>query len=479
MRVIVAARLSQLADGQTGLDSQDEDAREWAEDNGHEVITVAADHKSGTVAPWDRPALKPWVTRPDLLASYDGIVAAKQDRLSRAKWRDETDIRRWAEDNGKVLFIVDKNMMWPPADEDDVSRWNDGADQARREWVSTSKRYRRMQKRLRDSGAVVGRPAWGYQVEGDRKAKRFVPTDEGRRLVPEVYRRIAAGQTLAAVAGWLADETGRPWWPRTVSGLIRHTVYRGSHQDATGREIHRCEALVTGQEWQAAAGSLAARPKRGTHLAEVSALSSVLRCMRCGGPMYRLTCGSGNQVKVAYYRCAGSGPLRRGCGNMVKCSGADLLVDEVMSRLDRPVVEWRRVKGHNHDAEIQDVVTALRDLVNQGLDEDAEDAERAHLRAERKRLESLPAVADTWVPVATGETYAQQWSALAPAARRAWLKAYAPRLECGREGMLLEKFAATSGDFGPIANDEAFTVHTGHGLSLTIVWRVAEDEIAA
>ena len=31
MKVIVAARLSQDAEGQTGLDTQDEDAQEWAE----------------------------------------------------------------------------------------------------------------------------------------------------------------------------------------------------------------------------------------------------------------------------------------------------------------------------------------------------------------------------------------------------------------------------------------------------------------
>jgi hypothetical protein len=388
MRVIIAARLSKLHDGQTGLDSQDEDAREWAEDNDHEVIGVVADHKSGTVAPWERPNLKPWVTQPALMAKYDGIVAAKQDRLSRAKWRDETDIRRWAEDNGKTLFIVDKDMMWPPADEDDTGRWNDGAEQARREWVSISRRYRRMQKRLRDSGALVGRPAWGYAVAGEPKAKRLEPTDEGRRLVPETYTRVAAGQTLTAVAEWLTEQTGRPWWPRTVASLIRNPVYRGVQMDhARENVILRCEPLVTGQLWQAAVDSLDARPKRGTHAAETSALSGVLRCIRCGGPMYRVVTGSGGQQRVAYYRCAGKGPIRKStCRNMIRCDRADALVDDVMARLDRPVITWERVKGSNPGAELADVEHELRDLARQGLDEDEEDRQRAALRARKREL---------------------------------------------------------------------------------------------
>src|SRR5262245_13223422 len=100
----------------------------------------------------ERPNLKPWVTDHAHMAPYDGIVAAKQDRLSRADWSDEARIRLWAEEHGKTLFIVDRNLQWPPIDEDGRERWNNGAEQARREWEATSKRYRRMQRNLRSQG---------------------------------------------------------------------------------------------------------------------------------------------------------------------------------------------------------------------------------------------------------------------------------------------------------------------------------------
>src|SRR5271165_3206988 len=80
MKVLVAARLSVLHDGETGLDSQEREVIQWAERHGHEVVGIAADHKTGKSHLWDRPKLRPWVTDPGLLAQYDAIVALKVDR---------------------------------------------------------------------------------------------------------------------------------------------------------------------------------------------------------------------------------------------------------------------------------------------------------------------------------------------------------------------------------------------------------------
>jgi DNA invertase Pin-like site-specific DNA recombinase len=478
MRVIVAARLSKLQrDGREGIgiETQDERSREWAEREGHEVVAVVADTKSGTVAPMDRRHLAPWVTDPALMARYDAVVAFKTDRLSRGTQEDFTRIEHWATEHGKRLVIVD-GPQYPARDDSDYWRWAAEKRTARVEWENDRERSMRAQAALRDAGTLVGRYPWGYTSEGARYDRRMVPTDEGRRLVPQVYARVAAGQSLTVVAAWLAEQTGRPWWPRTVAALIRNPAYRGSRQDARGREIHRCEPLVTGQQWRDAVANLDARPKRGTHAAETSALSGVLRCIKCGGPMYRVVTGSGNQARVAYYRCAGKGPIRTSaCRNMIRCDRADALVDDVMGGLDVPVIEWRLVKGHSHDGELADVDLALRDLAGQGLTEDAEDERRAALRAERKRLRGLPAVPDRWEPRETGETYAGQWAALAPAARRAWLKRYAPKLFIGKPGMLWGLWMQSPDEGETGAADEIgpgfeSTTHTGHGCELVIVW---------
>ena len=141
MRLLLAARLSRLsANGEQGLgiDTPDERATEWSAREGHEIIAVTADTKSGTVAPWDRPKLRPWVTDPEKMALYDGILAYRNDRLSRGCWDDEARIRMWAKDNGKHLVIVD-GPQWPPRDDGDRWQWEAMSIQARKEWPSTAR----------------------------------------------------------------------------------------------------------------------------------------------------------------------------------------------------------------------------------------------------------------------------------------------------------------------------------------------------
>ena len=111
MRLLLAARLSQLAKGQTGIDTQDEDARRWAQEHGHTIVATAADRISGRVPPAQRRNLGPWLSEPARVATYDGILVSKIDRLTRKR---DWDIRQWAEENGKKILVVQPELMWPP-----------------------------------------------------------------------------------------------------------------------------------------------------------------------------------------------------------------------------------------------------------------------------------------------------------------------------------------------------------------------------
>jgi len=85
------AGLSKLQRGgqqDIGIDTQDEKSRAFCEREGMTVVGVVADTKSGTVAPWDRKNLKPWVTEPEKMARYDAVVAYKTDRWSRGTQED-------------------------------------------------------------------------------------------------------------------------------------------------------------------------------------------------------------------------------------------------------------------------------------------------------------------------------------------------------------------------------------------------------
>ena len=448
MRLVLAARKSAKVrdgDGQRDgitLDTQDRRGREWAERHGHVIVGVAADTKSGTVAPWDRPNLRPWVTDPARMATYDGILAYRNDRLSRGCWDDEARIRMWARDHGKILVIVD-GPQWPPRDDGDSWAWEAMAKAARKEWEEIRERTMRAQAELRERGKLVGRWPFGYASEGDKYDRRLVPTSEGRLWVPFIFERVINGDSLATIARWLdaagvTPTQGGKWWPGTIAAMVRNPVYVGQRQDADGRTIHRCEPLLVTPDgtpdfatFRLAGEALAARPKRGPVKPDTRAmLGGVLTCGNPGctagpdSPMYRITAGSRTQVRVPYYRCCGRGSQRKGCGTMVRCDVADAAVSEVVARsFNVPVMVRTLVPGHDHTADIEAAEWELRQLPAQGLTEDAEDARRAELRAERKRLQALPAVPDTWAETPTADTYAALYNALPANERGPWLKA--------------------------------------------------------
>ncbi len=328
-RVIIAARKSVKSvkpgsvQQELGIETQDEYSREWAIRNGHEVVETVADVKSGTVAPWDRPNLKVWVTDPDHLVRYDAILAFKNDRLSRGAWDDEVRIRQWAEDNHKVLLIVD-GPQWPPRDDGDFWSWTAQAKQARQEWEDIQERCMRAQGELKQRGRLVGKPPFGYTAAGDKYDRRLVPTGLGRKYVPEIFRRVIDGESLGDICEWLNAEgvplgqsngrKGNGWWTWVAGNIIKNETYTGFRwQEYTDRSthqrvrtVHRCEALVDAGTFRLANEALKNRPKRGpSNPATRAMLAGAIYCPNCDdSPMYRI------MVRWAARRASRALPLR-------------------------------------------------------------------------------------------------------------------------------------------------------------------------
>src|SRR5262249_32836187 len=147
MRVIIAGRLSRkVADrDQTGFDSQERASVRWAESLGHEVVAVVADFKTGRSGLDARPNLRPLVTDADRLASYEGIVALKVDRLTRGDRAETAKLEQWARDNGKSLLIAGADVHFPSEGTDGI-QWDLMLRKAHQEWLNTSERYRRMHR---------------------------------------------------------------------------------------------------------------------------------------------------------------------------------------------------------------------------------------------------------------------------------------------------------------------------------------------
>jgi hypothetical protein len=272
--------------------------------------------------------------------------------------------------------------------------------------------------RIKAEGGFTGRAPWGYQITGPKYAKTITPTEQGRRLVPEVYARVIKGESLATIARWLEEQTGREWWPRTIGAMVRNPVYRGAQHDAAGRVIFRCEALVDAATWKRAGKALAGRPKRGHVDPENRAmLAGVLSCPFCpDSPMYRLNTG--------YYRCTGRGANRKGCGNMVRAAVVDAAVDQlIMEWFATPVMQHTVIPGNEAEiaARLEEIRYEIAQLGTADLDDAEYDRRLSGLRAERDRIKAAEVVPDRVELADTGEVYAELWARTPVPGRGPWL----------------------------------------------------------
>jgi DNA invertase Pin-like site-specific DNA recombinase len=238
VRVLIAARLSVLAEGQSGLDTQEQEVVRWAE-QGHTVVDVVKDHKSGKLCLWDRPHLAPWVLKRELIDQYDAIVALRVDRLTRADHEGTTRMEAWAREHDKQLLISSAEVRFP-SEGNEGGMWDLYLRMAHQERLAIQERYGRMQRHKIATESLVGRPPWGYEVgpglnDYGQPIKTIVPTEDGRRWVPAIYEKIIGGMSLMDAAVWLTLHGVKPtggyeWSQTSLSQMIHNPVYTGTRR---------------------------------------------------------------------------------------------------------------------------------------------------------------------------------------------------------------------------------------------------------
>jgi DNA invertase Pin-like site-specific DNA recombinase len=325
--------------------------------------------------------------------------------------------------------------------------------------------------RIKDNKAFRGRDPFGYEITGPKYDKRLVVIESLRPVVAEIFDRVIAGQSLADVCTWLDSlevkrsktttskyQAGEvtPWWPAMLMRLVRHPAYSGRYyvkrtgdDGKTATYAHKCDPIVSRKTQQQAIEALAAREKRGPRgNPETRAmLKGVITCPLCeASPMYRITgrLGAGRQ---AYYRCFGRGAQRQGCGNLVKMDLADEAVDKIMAgTFDTPVRLYLLIKGNDWSDEIQVVKDEIAQLGAEDLADDEYDRRLKELRAERDRLQALPADDDEWREEDGDETYADAYAALPVHERGAWLKSHGFTVRADKTAVTVSQRDAAGGE---------------------------------
>jgi DNA invertase Pin-like site-specific DNA recombinase len=434
--VIIAARLSQKAPGQTGIETQDEDAVAWAQREGHNIVAILPDHKSGAEDWMRRKKLRPYLTEPGKLVQYRAIVAPTQDRLSRGKWRDEVAIRQWAEDHDKEIFIIDSGQQ---------IRWELDASRARDEWEKTSKRYRRMQSWLRDNDFLVGRPPYGHRVVGvkcgeapcrckkdEKDHKTLEPDPETAEIVRYMVDKYVSGASQRAIAHWLnvqgiPSPNGSKWTRKTVGLILRGESLIGRRRDASGKVVLRFEPIIEKELWRKLQTTLDANVNRhGPVLLNRGMINGVAFCGKCKHRLhYKDVKKPPNLSGAVYtwrgYRCDGPELETAVCKVMVNADALHGWVNLQMTSPgigNLPVIEVDVVPGRNYEDDVEEVEDRLRDL---DFDDPDFAMKQANLLAERKRLLNMDVEPPRIEEHRTGETVAQRWLRLTEAERRDYL----------------------------------------------------------
>ncbi len=451
-RVLVAARLSRVTEqGQSRIERDDQAAEKWATGrDGSTIVAVSKDAGvSGAVSPWKRPSLGKWLTDPALMATYDEIVASSIDRLGRSA-RDLHDLRAWAEDHGKTIRILSPQLVWPP-DPDDFSGpivWDVLSRVAEIELRLIKKRVAEQRATLRDAGALVGKPPFGYVVTGEKGGKSLVLDPALVPVLRGMIDRALAGDSFLSICRWL-DEEGVPtprgdkWSPKSVTNALRNPALKGRRYEGDPpKVVLKFDGLLTSTQFDTLQFALDKRPhRRGSVTSSTATLTGVIECEGCGGPMYRIrsatTHKDGTKNVLTYYRCKGTDIEPSKCANMIPLDDIESWVD-LWFTADGPfarteIIETTVVPGDDHKAEVEEIEAEIREV-----DLDAADwIEQAQaLRSERARLLALPTEAAQVVERPTGRTVGEVWLTLDDEARRAYLLAAGVKVRVRSSGAL-------------------------------------------
>lgn len=437
------------------------DCIRWCESHGYEIIRqFPLKGQSAFKSKYDDDGR---VIRPkrlqealdDVFAAMDRgeievLVVWALDRIERSGMDFALNlIREVKSHGGRIEFVKDGHL-------NQQSEWSDvtlamSATMARNESRRKSDRMLIDLDAAYKKGSVKGRPPWGYvivdAVNDDGKAiKTFAKDpdlilDDGRHVIEEIAARYLKGESLSAILRWLKAEGIKPpdyregEWKnhRILPKLLANPVLMGERH--TLRGIVRVEPILDRDTFELVNARLHDRAKRRPARRNAMLLSGVAVCCICGQPMISMRQPK-NDRTYEYYRCTNKSSAINPCtgSRLVPMQWADDLTELCLTEGVAKWAEMSRIEivpGTDYRAEI----AAVDEKIDK-LDKDADDYEEQWLalRAERKRLKSLPTVPRGIADHPTGKTIAAAWSELESTQdKNAFLRSGNVRVELGKD----------------------------------------------
>lgn len=302
---------------------------------------------------------------------------------------------------GRIEFVKDAHLNYSP----DVEPWVRNMLLAQAFGAAHGESRRKSQRAKMDlasklaKGAAHGRPPFGYEILGPKDGKSFVPTAEGREIIPWLFADVIAGKPLKVLAGKLSERLGRSVSHRWIGHkVIGNPSYWGSRSGVA-------EALVSHEIWLEANASLASR-QRGTRQpgSRGPMLVKTVACA-CGGTMYR----SGNGSK---FYCRGVRD-RDACGAQVTVERVEASVRTLVSQDTRGETRRRFVAGTDRTAAMARLTLAITEAAGRG-----DVVALGTLTGEMAALKSSDDVPSRWEEIPTGRSLGRAFRESTPEEQR-------------------------------------------------------------
>lgn len=441
MRVLGRIRLSRATDESTSVERQREDIERWSSGNGHEIVGWAEDlDVSGSVDPFDTPALGPWLT--ERHPEWDIICSWKLDRISR-RAIPMGKLFGWLQEHDKTLVCTGDSI--------DLSNPMGRliayviATIAEGELEAIRERNRASAQKLREMGRWAGgKPIYGYLARQRRDASgwELVADPHASAVLLKIIERVLAGESLTAIAESL-NRAGEPspndyirkrsgkkpqgnlWQANNLGRILRSQSLLGNSthngalvRDDEGLPIQLGKPLVSRELFDQLQQVLDDRSVlSSTRTRKTSPLLGVAVCATCGSNLYhRKVTGE----KYRYYLC---GTCR---GPQMRADDLETLLEEtfLLERGDRKVQRRVFIQAENHQIELEDAVRAV-DEISTLMGTMTSETVRSRLLMQLsaldsriKELEALPSREARWEMVEDGKTNREVWAEADTEARR-------------------------------------------------------------
>lgn len=445
MNLLGVCRLSHLTDETASPQTQEDSIRAFAARKNANIVHIVMDlDVGGTVSPFERRELGPWLTDSEKMAQYDGLIVHKLDRLTRSL-PDFQALLIWRRKHDKIIISVSEGIDFSTSTDRLLANNLIMFAEFERERMSERRKERTLTDRK--SGHISYGPAvvpFGYMPVKVDNHFELAPHPENKEVVAWIAEQCIAGKSASQIAKYLnsrnvSSAKGGKWTSTIILTMMRNPVIKGyvvarSSEDKRRTVVRghdglplRRQALITDQTWEKlqAALDVNSKPHSGIRFG-ASLLLQVAFCAACGKPLYINRRLRNGKPLGTYYRHASNDR----CGQpQIRADFLEGLVEEELLRAVGDVQSLKPVahKAIDDTDQLAAIQTAIDDLYVEY------EAHRlpasiyirmiSRLEAKRDALGAVPTKPKPTEYVPTDQTYRELWASLDTEGRHKFLHA--------------------------------------------------------